>query len=170
MRRKSVKEFRAFAVVLFVLSSASLFSETDNPWKFCGDLTWDAGMRLGAEYSLTPKFALKADAGSTLFSLEGNFALTCDVFAVRKIFGSQNGFQLGLMAGLPYNMIVFGSRSAMFSFGASLDSGYQWANGFGLYLRAGTGYPLFDDAGAWSFGNGKYFLWPDLALEMKLRM
>ena len=168
MQRKKLQEYRLVFGFLFFLSAGLLFSETAQPWKLCGELTWDAGMRLGAEYSVTPEFALKADAGSSLFSLEGSFALTYDVFAVRKILGSQNGFQLNLMAGLPYNMIVFGAHSAMFSFGASLDSGYQWTNGIGLFLRTGAGYPLFGDGGAWSFGNGKYIVWPDLALEMKV--
>lgn len=165
------RHFRCVLIFfLFFLSTVSLFSETNNPWKLCTEITWDAGMRFGAEYSLTPRMTLKADAGSTLFSLEDNFTLTFDLFAVRKLLNRQNGFQVDLMAGLPYNMVVFGVDSAMFSCGVSLDTGYQWKNGIGLYVRTGGGYPIFEDEGVWSFGNGTNIFWPDLAIELKFRM
>ena len=161
--------FIIFALIVTGLYNAYAqdYLLNNNKLKFCLSSTWDAGARAGMEYELFPQFSAKTDIGSTLFSLEGSFVITYDVFGVWRLTERNNPFQAELLFGLPYNMIVTGSSAAMFSFGASVDLGYRFNNNFGLYLRGGGGYPLFYSDSKWTGGSAKGVFWPDLALELK---
>ncbi len=145
-----------------------LFAETppitNNPLKICMQLTWDAGVRFGAEYEISPCFALKSDIGTTLFSFEGNLVITYDIFGVWELLKKNSPFQINLLFGLPYNMYVFGVNSEMYSFGCSLEFGYRFNKKYALYFRGGGGYPVYYNSGKWSSG----ILWPDAALELKI--
>ena len=125
------------------------------------------GIRFGAEYEILPGISLKADAGSTIFSLEGAFALTYDLFAVYRLTDKKQPFQADILVGLPYNMWVPAAGAAMFAPGVSADVGWQFNETVALYLRAGGGYPIFFTGGNWTFGTKNWPVWPDAALELK---
>ena len=130
--------------------------------------SWELGLRVGVEYFFLPELAVKADIGTSVFSLEGDFALMYDLLLAYYPFQWQSPWTLGVAAGLTSGMSVFSEPPAsMHALGLTLLPGYRFSDQFQLRLRCGLGYPLFIEEDRKEWGDVDSFLncWPDLGLE-----
>ena len=158
--------------VFFLLLCVCIFS-TASVYAEAGDMAISFGvsyplldLEAGFSYALTDDLSLRADIGASLFSLEGDFTLTWDLFLAWKL--TQNPVVFGLYAGIPSAMMVFTDpTSFMVSFGGGAYCQYPFSDSFSLGARLGAGYPLFIISGEIEDKTTNFPLgiWPDLCLE-----
>lgn len=130
----------------------------------------DFGMRFGLEYQFTDLFGVKADIGTTIFSFEGNFALTYDMMSVMYLYAGTVSFDF--CAGIIDGALVFSDpASFMWNLGLIARLVYPFSDRFSAGIELGAGYPLFYEDGVFSSGsNAVLGIWPHLALAGRYRL
>jgi hypothetical protein len=125
---------------------------------------WDLDFRVSAEMPIAPNYAVRAEIGSTLFSLEGAFALTYGLTGIRYFDTPIGALRLGIAFGVPDGMVVFTERGAgTLSLGGAVLASYGFGKGVSANLRAGVGYPFIYEGKSGSWGKTAFGgFWPDL--------
>lgn len=161
-------------ILILILASMALGSAAQEAGDWCLELSagWPFDLRLGAEVALSRDLALRAELGATIFSLEGDLALTYGLGGVWYFARAGEAFDFGLFAGLPDAMLVLADEPAhMLSFGAALAGRWKFARGMDAGVRLGAGYPLFIADGVSEWGGGPIGgLWPDARLSFGLAL
>lgn len=176
-KRRKNSAAAALVALLFLVGAASLSAQgtetqgTDT-LRFTVAVTWDLGLRIGIEYRPFRYVGFAADIGSTLFSLEGAFLMTGDVFTVFYLFPRENSFQLSARVGIPdWRVIFIKPAQGEVAFGASVDGEYQFSQKLGGFIRLGGGVPFFWDGESFAYRKVSFplGLWPDLSLGARFR-
>ena len=164
---------RLALVILLVVCAAAVFAQPAAPLRVTVSLTWDLGLRVGVDYRAWDHVGFSADIGSTLFILEGAFALTGDAFVVLYALPPESRVQVSACLGLVDGRYVFTSPgAAMFAFGGSVQGSYGFTERLDAFIRLGGGVPFFLEDGEFgrrdvSFPLG---LWPDLTAGVKFSL
>jgi hypothetical protein len=164
MKMKTLKAIiRSLIIFVMLISYSEAFSQTVPELSLDATIGWTLDLRLGAEVSVTDNISLRAEIGTSPFSLEGNFVLTYALSGIWYFTQFDNGLDLGILVGMPDGMIVFTENTSyMFSFGAAFLT--KWEIGSGLYFNAhlGAGLPYTIDNGIGEWGQTSFWgLWPD---------
>ncbi len=121
-------------------------------------------LRFGVEYRANNTFGRAADIGTTLMTLEGNFAISYDVTPVIYITDSVSGVpvNIDLVFGITDAMLVFTSPLAhMWNLGADLRASLKVTDTLSLGTEIGAGYPLFLEGSQFRYGSNYFLgLWP----------
>lgn len=154
-----------FAVLLLIATLPAI-SQPTSGIRLNASFGWALDLRLGFEVPLNESFTLRADAGVSLFSLEGAFALSYGLTGVWHCATLGEALDLGIAVGIPDAMIVFSdTASFMFSFGSAVVGRYYFPNRLYGDLCLGAGYPLFIEDGELRWGRTAFFeLWPNARL------
>ncbi len=129
-----------FFILLLVAASLSAYEKTE----LQVTTGWDIRLEIGAQFYFTDSFSLRTGIGSTLFSLEGDFALLYDLTGVWDFMPDTEGFGIELFAGLMDGYTVFTPSfpETMLSTGAGLGVYYEFSEKHRLGLKGGGGIPF----------------------------
>ncbi|MFW5717363.1 MAG: hypothetical protein ACOC0E_07960 [Spirochaetota bacterium] len=162
----------ALVVMVAVVVAVPAVAQAEGDLRLNLSLTWDLGFRVGVDYRPWDHVGFVADIGSTLFSFEedGGFVLTGNALVMVHAYPPTEPLQLSAGFGVTDWRVVFVDPPATeISFGVSGQVAYD-LEGWGLFLRAGAGLPLFWEGGDFSVGDTAMplGLWPDLTVGAKI--
>ncbi|GEM_PF-3410232 len=160
MRRKRI-------LILFVFLSALM---TLPAITISANFGWGMDIRLGIEIPLTESLSIKAEAGSSLFSLEGDFVLCYGLYGIWYATEPISNLKFGLTFGLNDGMFVFnGEKASMHAIGLAGKLNYDFGGGFAANLDLGGGLPLYFEEGRPRLGGDAFldWFWPCVKLGAK---
>lgn len=163
---------RVLALLVLVLMVSVAGVQADEHVRLNLLVTWDLGIRLGVDHRPTELYGYTVNVGTTLPGLIEAPQITGDASFGLHLLTPEVGWQASVLAGLvDFRMVFTDPPAVAATFGASARVGYEFEGPWGLFGRAGLGYPWFvEDEEVRSGSNALLGLWPDLAVGGTLEL